>query len=115
MSAAPQEVALSAHIDEETLTGLEQQATQLAFELHQYTESLQMQVDQCASVTLQSLDANVLAAENILIEVRQTVQRSTGLLRLCQQLDQEMQGLTPLQERIRQLKHTLEVMEYAAR
>ncbi|KAJ1976764.1 hypothetical protein H4R34_003852 [Dimargaris verticillata] len=114
-SSAPPSVAFCEYIDEEVLSGLENEASRLANDLNRYIHSLQMQVHQCAEITHQSTQACTLAAENVATAVHNAVSQSAQLMTLCDRLDHEMGQLATLKQQIREVKQTLEVMEYAMR
>ncbi|KAJ1927742.1 hypothetical protein IWQ60_002671 [Tieghemiomyces parasiticus] len=100
MTIVPHEVAFSRHIDPEVLDDLEHQTSNLASELDLYIQSLQMQVEQCFDVALQTLDVNEEAAGKVAGAVQESIGKTTQLIRLCDQLDRDMEELNPIQQQL---------------
>ncbi|KAJ2613366.1 hypothetical protein H4S08_002253 [Coemansia sp. RSA 1365] len=97
------------------LDALEQQAMGLSRMLTTYTDRLQERLEQRIDIELASEAVTLTSIKNLEAVVSKSVQQKQSLIRKCQQLDHEMDGVLAVSSKVREIKQLLDVMEYTKR
>ncbi|PIA18494.1 hypothetical protein COEREDRAFT_6725 [Coemansia reversa NRRL 1564] len=97
------------------LDTLEQQAMGLSRMLTTYTDRLQERLEQRIDIELASEAVTLTSIKNLEAVVSKSVQQKQSLIKKCQQLDREMDGVLTVSSKVREIKQLLDVMEYTKR
>ncbi|KAJ1847124.1 hypothetical protein LPJ73_004335 [Coemansia sp. RSA 2703] len=97
------------------LDELEQQAMGLSRMLTTYTDRLQERLEQRVEIEAGSEAVGLASIKNLEAAVMKSVEQRKVLVEKCQQLDRDMGGVQAVSDQVQEIKHLLDVMEYAKR
>ncbi|KAJ1722262.1 hypothetical protein LPJ53_003304 [Coemansia erecta] len=97
------------------LDELEQQAMGLSRMLTTYTDRLQERLEQRVEIEADAEAVGLASIRNLEAAVMKSVEQRRVVIEKCRQLDQDMNEVKVVSGQVQEIKHLLDVMEYAKR